>query len=94
MIKRELSKGCKKLLRKLYKNRIIGGKHLPEVLCLKQISHLPKQEQKVIIKDWEWCIKEGLVLTKPKPGERHVFLNPERLQEIIRIINEGEKENG
>ena len=82
----EISVGCKVILRRLLSQRCIGGKHLPETICLRWIKNLPKDEHKKAIKDLEECIKEGLVLTKPKPSDRHLFLNPERLKEIYSLI--------
>lgn len=78
--------GCTIILRRLLNQKRIGGKHIPENICLRWIKHLPKKEHKIALKDWEMCIKEGLVLTKPKPSERHVFLNPRRLAEIYELI--------
>ena len=78
--------GCKIILRRLFNQKRIGGKHIPENICLRWIKHLPKEEHKTALKDWEMCIKEGLVLTKPKPSERHVFLNPRRLAEVYNLI--------
>ena len=82
----ELSQGCISILRKLFNQRRIGGRHIPETICLRWIKNLPKDEHKQALKDWEHCIKEGLVLTKPKPSDRHVFLNPRRLDEILELI--------
>ena len=78
--------GCISILRRLFNQHRIGGKHLPESICLRWIKHLPKQEHSQAIKDWEKCIKEELVLTKPKPSERHVFLNQRKLKEIRELI--------
>lgn len=83
---KKISNGCKSILRRLLSQRRIGGKHIPETICLRWIKHLPKKEHVLALKDWEWCIKEGLVLTKPKPSDRHVFLNPRRLGEIYSLI--------
>ena len=82
----ELSEGCKDILRQLLKQRLIGGKNIPETLCRRLIKHLPKQEQRQAKKDFETCIKEGLVLTKPKPSDRHIFLNQKRIKEIRKLI--------
>ena len=82
----EISVGCKAILRRLLSQRRIGGKHIPEQICLKWLKNLRKEEYKQTVNDWEWCIKEGMVLTKPKPGGRHVFLNPARLREIKDLI--------
>ena len=80
--------GGKELLKKLYYQHCIGGKYLPENLCLRHIKHLRKEEHRKAIREWEKFIKEGLVLIKPKPGERHVSLNPQRISEIKKIIGE------
>ena len=82
----KLSEGCISILRRLFNQRRIGGKHIPEVICMRWIKNLQKQEHKEAIKDWGYCIKEGLVLTKPKPSGRHVFLNPKRIEEILKLI--------
>ena len=82
------SKGCIEIIRKLYRGKCIGEKHLPEVLCLRWIRHLPKHEHKEAMKEWHKCLSEGLVLTKQKPTEKHVYLNPERLGEIEEIMGE------
>lgn len=87
-----LAQGCQKMLQRLYNQRRIGGRHIPETICRKWIANLPKKERKKALDDWEGCIKEGLVLTKPKPSERHVFLNPSRIHEIKRYIKEGDDE--
>lgn len=84
--------GCIELIRKLYRARCIGGKHLPEVLCFRWIKHLPKHEHKEAMKEWHRCISDGLVLTKQKPNERHVYLNPDRLDEVKNIIGENKNE--
>ena len=81
-----VSNGCIAILRKLRYHKIVGGKHTPEAFCLRLVKHLPKQEHKDALKDWEWCIKEGLVLTKPTHSGRHVSLNPKRIGEIYDMV--------
>lgn len=71
---KEIHFGCKKILKNLFRQKRIGGKHIPESICLKWIKHLPKYDHKQAIKDWELCKKESLILTKPKPSDLHVFL--------------------
>ncbi len=80
------SQGCIVLLRRMYNQHRIGGKHIPERLCLRWIKNLPKKEHKEAVHDWKRCIKEGLVLTKQKPTERHVSLNSERLSEVKDLL--------
>ena len=87
----ELSMGCQRILQRMYRQRRIGGRHIPEVICLQWIKNLQKEERKKAIKDWEWCMQEGLVLSKQKPSERHVFLNPARVNEIKQLIKKEEE---
>jgi len=79
--------GTKALLRRLLSKRIIGGKHTPEKRVLSWIAHLPPDEQKRIITDWELCIKQYCwVLRMKKTGEWHIALNPRTLSEVIKIL--------
>lgn len=89
----QLSPGGKLILRRLWNQKRIGGKHIPETLCRRWIKHLPKKEYKDALEDLEKCIKEGIVLTKPKPEDRHIFLNQRRFQEIKQLISEEEVNN-
>lgn len=86
MEKEGLSDGCKAILRRLLSQRRIGGKNLPERICLRWIKHLNKDEHKEALKDWKRLISEGIVLTKPKPYDRMVFLNPRKLKEIQEFV--------
>jgi len=83
---KQLSQGCIVILRRLYNQKRIGGKHIPKTICLRWIKNLTKQEHREAIKDFDLCLKEGLILTKPKPSDIHVFLDPRRLEEIKEII--------
>lgn len=85
-----LSEDCLKILQRLYNQRRIGGSHIPETICRGWIKHLPKNEYKEALRDVELWIKEGIILTKPKPSDRHLFLNPHELQNIKQIITEEE----
>ncbi|MEK6812555.1 MAG: hypothetical protein AABX86_00365 [Nanoarchaeota archaeon] len=82
----ELSEGCQVILRRMLNRDIIGGKHLPERICLSWIKYLPKELHKKAMRDWELCSKNRVVMTKPKPSDRHVFLNPRRLEEIKKLV--------
>ena len=86
MNKHKISLGCISILRKMFNNTMIGGKHIPEVLCIRWIRNLPRKEHRKALKDLEICIKEGLILVKPEPSSRHLSLNPRRLDEIKNII--------
>ncbi len=82
-----ISENCKKLLGKLYNRRYFGGKHTEEKSVLRAIKQLPKDERKLTLKDWDWCKKQGFVITWLKTYEVHVSLNPKRLKEISELIN-------
>lgn len=81
-----LSEGCKVMLKKMINQKRIGGRHTPECLLFKSIKHLNKEEQKLAIRDWHECIQEGFVLIKQKPTERHVSLNPSRINEVKEAV--------
>ena len=73
------------ILRKLYRHRIIGGKHTA-------IENLTKSLPKHLIGDAkdaiDELIKEELILTKPTSYGLQVSLNPEKIDEIHKIIEE------
>ena len=74
------------MLRCLFNKCRIGGKHTEELNIFRRIKHLPRDEQSVVLEDWDKCVKDGLVIRLKKTGEFHVSLNPERLKEIMEII--------
>ena len=71
------------ILRKLYRHRIIGGKHT----AIENLTHgLPKHivgKAKDAVKE---LIKEGFILQKPTSYGLQVSLNPEKIKEIEKII--------
>ncbi len=73
------------ILRKLFRRRVIGGKHTA-------IEHLTKGLPKHVVGEAknavEDLIKEGMILSKPTGYGLHVSLNPEKIDEISRIIEE------
>lgn len=77
---------CKKLLRKLYNRRYFGGKHTEEKNVLRALNHLPNDEKKLALEDWDWCKKQGLVITWLKTYEVHVSLNPRMIKEISQLV--------
>lgn len=84
----ELRNGTKDILRFLLVRRIIGGKHTPEGRIQKLIAHLPADEQKTVIGEWEYCIKQlQFVFRQKKTGEWHVSLNPKKLGEVQDAIS-------
>ena len=75
----------KVILRKLYRRRIIGGKHTA-------VEHLTKGLPKHIVgfaKDAvKELVKEGFILQKPTSYGLQVSLNPEKIDEISKLIEE------
>lgn len=73
------------ILRKLFRRRVIGGKHTA-------IEHLTTGLPKHIVGDAknavEELIKEGLILPKQTSYGLQVSLNPERIDEILKIVEE------
>ena len=76
------------LLRWMLSQGMIGGKHTPEGRVMKRIAHLPRDEQNLILKEWEHCIKQlQWIYRMKKTGEWHVSLNPKALSEIRQTMN-------
>ena len=71
------------ILRKLFRHRIIGGKHTAVENLTKG---LPKHLVGVAKDAVKELIKEGFVLQKPTSYGLQVSLNPKRIDEITRII--------
>lgn len=73
------------ILRKLFRRRVIGGKHTA-------IEHLTTGLPKHVVGDAkravEELIKEGLILPKQTSYGLQVSLNPARIDEILRIVEE------
>ena len=73
------------ILRKLFRRRVIGGKHTA-------IEHLTKGLPKHVVGEAKNAvddlIKEGLILSKSTSYGLQVSLNPEKIDEISRIIEE------
>jgi len=76
----------KGFLRSLFNKRRIGGRHTEENNLLRRIKHLPRAEQKATLEQWAACVNQGLVLCKKSTGEIHVSLNPQKLKEILSLI--------
>ena len=76
----------RRILRKLYNMKIIGGKHTEEKNCLKRIKNLSNEEHKLVLKEWDNCIKDGLILKSIKTGDFHVSINPRKLKELHELI--------
>ena len=87
----KLSKQIKKVLETLLNKKIIGGKHTEEKNIFKRLKHLSKEENKIALKEWLWCVKEELILQKKSTGQIHVSLNPRKMKEILELIDENER---
>jgi len=73
------------VLRKLYRRRVIGGKHTAiENLTTGLPTHLVGEAKKAV----EELVKEGLILKKQTSYGLQVSLNHERLNEITRLMEE------
>ncbi len=81
-----VSRPTRVLLKKMLFQRRIGGKHIPEKVCLGWMKHVSSKERKLALKEWKKCKSLGLVLTKLTHQGTNVFLNPERLSEIKEMI--------
>jgi len=73
------------ILRKLYRHRIIGGKHTAAENLTKSLPKHLIGDAKEAIKE---LIKEGLILPKPTSYGLQISLNPEKIDEIHKIIEE------
>ena len=71
------------ILRKLFRRRIIGGKHTAIEHLTKGLPKHVIGEAKNVVDD---LIKEGFILTKPTSYGLHVSLNPKKIDEIFKII--------
>jgi len=82
----ELMDVAKIILRKLYRRRIIGGKHTAVEHLTKGLPKHVVGSAKEVVKE---LIKEGFILPKKTSYGLQVSLNPEKIDEITRIIEDG-----
>ena len=71
------------ILRKLFRLRVIGGKHTAIEHLTKGLPKHAVGEAKNAVKE---LVKEGFVLHKPTSYGLQVSLNSEKIEEIIKII--------
>ena len=76
----------KHILRKLFRRRVIGGKHTAIEYVM---SGVPGHAYGEVKKAAEDLIREGLIIPKPTNYGLQISLNPGRLEEIKRVISEG-----
>jgi len=73
------------MLRKLYRRRIIGGKHTAfEHITAGMPTHLHGSAKKIAAE----LIKQGFILAKPTSYGLQISLNPERIEEIIECLED------
>lgn len=71
------------ILRKLFRRRAIGGRHTAfEHITAGIPKHLHGEAKKTA----EKLIKQGFILAKPTLYGQQISLNPEKLNEVLRII--------
>ena len=73
------------ILRKMFRLRVIGGKHTAVEHLTKGLPKHAIGEAKKAVKE---LIKEEFVLLKPTSYGMQVSLNPEKIDEIVKIIEE------
>lgn len=77
------------ILRKLFRRRVIGGKHTAFEHVMSGIpSHLLGDAKKTA----EQLVKQGFILAKSTSYCLQISLNSERIEEILQIIEAEEKE--
>ena len=76
---------AKIILRKLYRRRVIGGKHTAVEHLTKGLPKHVAGAAKEAVKE---LIKEGFILPKQTSYGLQVSLNPEKIDEISKIIEE------
>lgn len=78
---------AKIILRKLYRHRIIGGKHTA-------VENLTKGLPKHVVGDAKEAVSElikaGFIIPKRTSYGMQVSLNPEKINEILMLIEGGE----
>ncbi|WKT57357.1 hypothetical protein QVH35_08095 [Candidatus Nitrosotenuis chungbukensis] len=74
------------ILEKMYRNRIIGGRHV----SLEDLrTGCPSHERGNIEKTLKKLVKENLVVQHPTSYGMQYALNPQRIDEIMKILNIG-----
>ena len=73
------------ILRKLFRNRMIGGKHTAIEHLTKGLPKHAAGDAKKAVKE---LVREGLLKEKPTSYGLQVSLNPEKIGEIMRIMEE------
>ncbi len=82
---RDLSAYELKLLKKMFLNHYIGGRHTDETSV---VRGFPKHDRKNVRKSLKVLVRLNLVVEYKSTGQTHVSLNPSLLSEIMKIIGE------
>jgi hypothetical protein len=75
----------KAILKKLFRHRYIGGRHTEIRNAMKSF---PPQLLKEVKEEIKNLIKEGYLISKMSTGEIHISLNPRKLNDIRKEIEE------
>ncbi len=73
------------ILRKLFRHRYVGGKHTDIENLKKGIPRDKAGEAKEIIEEF---IRQKILIEKPTSYGLHVSINPEKIPEVLRILEE------
>lgn len=73
------------IFEKMLRHGYVGGKHTHEDNIPKGA---PPTEYKAIRKEIKQLIKEGYIIVHPKPDGRHLSLNPRRIKDIEKYLEE------
>lgn len=74
-----------RIIRKLARHRIIGGKHT----SIENIPKgMPKDLRKTVLEEVKQLIREGIIIAHPTSYGMQVSLNPRKIKEIKEILEE------
>ncbi|HSA98416.1 MAG TPA: hypothetical protein VLF17_04995 [Candidatus Nitrosotenuis sp.] len=72
------------ILEKMYRNRVIGGRHI----SLEDLrTGCPSHERGNIERTLKKLVKENLIVQHPTSYGMQYALNPQRIDEIMKILN-------
>ena len=77
---------CKTILRRLLNRKKIGGNYTPQTRTLQWVKRLPPNQKKAFITSYQQLIKEEWLITKKKPNDTMISINPQKIPEILETI--------
>ena len=95
-----MNDALKDVLRYLLRQKVIGGKHIPERCVInKKIMRLRLPERREFFKEYKSLINQGYIFRQKKRtgkgDEEHVSLNPEVINDMkAELSEEGEPYEG